>query len=117
MNLSIATVLNINKEFFNGVSIEERSHIGKINLRGKNTDKEFMKSVGSVLDLVLPIEPNVRVSNKNINIIWLSPNEWLIETPENETEKILTLLKSSLNPQKSAVTDVSFNKHSIVWQY
>ena len=56
--------------------------MGKINLRGKSSDKEFMKNVGSVLDLVLPIEPNVRVSNNNINIIWLSPNEWLIETPE-----------------------------------
>ena len=44
---------------------------GKINLRGNSNDKEFMKNVGSVLDLVLPIEPNVRVSNKNINIIWL----------------------------------------------
>ena len=40
-------------------------YIFQINLRGKNTDKEFMKNVGLVLDLVLPIEPNVRVSNKN----------------------------------------------------
>jgi len=69
-----------------------------------------MKNVGSVLDLVLPIEPNVRVSNNNINIIWLSPNEWLIETPKTETENVLTLLKSTLNPQKTAITDVSFNK-------
>ena len=110
MKLSLSKVLNANKEHFNGVSIEERNLSGKINLRGKHTDKEFMKNVGSVLDLVLPIEPNVRVSNKNINIIWLSPNEWLIETPEDETLKILTLLKSSLNPQKTSVTDISFNK-------
>ena len=66
MKLSLSKVLNANKEHFNGVSIEERNLSGKINLRGKHTDKEFMKSVGSVLDLVLPIEPNVRVSNKNI---------------------------------------------------
>ena len=110
MKLSLSKVLNANKEHFNGVSIEERNQSGKINLRGKHTDKEFMKNVGSVLDLVLPIEPNVRVSNKNINIIWLSPNEWLIETPEDETHKILRLLKSSLNPQKTSVTDISFNK-------
>ncbi len=84
--------------------------VGKINLRGKSSDKEFMKNVGSVLDLVLPIEPNVKVSNNNISIIWLSPNEWLIETPKAETKKILTLLKSSLNPQKTAITDVSFNR-------
>ena len=110
MNLNPSTVLKINKENFNGISINERDLVGKINLRGKSTDKEFMKNIGSVLDLVLPIEPNVRVSNNNISIIWLSPNEWLIETPKSETQKVLTLLKSNLNPQKTAVTDVSFNR-------
>ena len=110
MNLNLSTVLNINKENFNGISINERDPVGKINLRGKSSDKEFMKNVGSVLDLVLPIEPNVRVSNNNISIIWLSPNEWLIETPKSETQKILTLLKSTLNPQKTAITDVSFSR-------
>ncbi len=110
MNLNLSTVLKINKDTFNGISIEEKELTGKINLRGKSTDKEFMKNVGSVLDLVLPIEPNVRVSNNNLNIIWLSPDEWLVETPKNETEKIIQLLKSSLNPEKTAVTDISFNK-------
>ncbi len=110
MNLNPATVLKINKENFNGISIEERDFVGKINLRGKNSDKEFMKNIGSVLDLVLPIEPNVKVSNNNISIIWLSPNEWLIETPHSKTKNVLTLLKSSLNPQKTAITDVSFNR-------
>ena len=110
MNLNPSNVLKINKEIFNGVSIEESNLVGKINLRGKSSDKEFMKNVGSVLDLVLPIEPNVKVSNNNISIIWLSPNEWLIETPKAETQKILTFLKSSLNPQKTAITDVSFSR-------
>ena len=110
MNLDPSTVLKINKENFNGIYIEERDFVGKINLRGKSSDKEFMKNVGSLLELVLPIEPNVRVSNNNISIIWLSPNEWLIETPKSETEKVLKLLKSTLNPQKTAITDVTFNK-------
>ena len=110
MNLNPATVLNIKHKNFNGITIEERDLVGKINIRGKSTDKEFMTNVGSVLDLVLPIEPNVRVSNNNISIIWLSPNEWLIETPKTETQKILTLLKSTLNPKKTAITDISFNK-------
>ena len=110
MNLNPSPVLKISNENLNGISIQERNLLGKINLRGKSSDKEFMKNVGSVLDLVLPIEPNVRVSNNNISIIWLSPNEWLIETPKAETKKVLTLLKSTLNPQKTAITDVSFNR-------
>ena len=110
MNLNLSPVLKTNEENFNGITIMEKDLKGKINLRGKSSDKEFMKNVGSVLDLVLPIEPNVRVSNNNINIIWLSPNEWLIETPKTETEKIFTLLQSTINPQKTSITDVSFNK-------
>ena len=110
MNLNLSSVLKINKENFNGISIEERDFVGKINLRGKSDDKEFMKNVGSVLDLVLPVEPNVRVSNNNTNIIWLSPNEWLIETTRDETQKVLKRLKSILNPQNTAITDVSFNR-------
>ena len=110
MKLNPSNVLKTNKEIFNGISIEERGLVGKINLRGKSNDKEFMKNVGSVLDLLLPIEPNLKVSNNNVNIIWLSPNEWLIETHKDETQKVLTILKSTLNPQKTAITDVSFNR-------
>ena len=69
-----------------------------------------MKSIGSVLNLVLPIEPNVRIFNNNISIMWLGPNEWLVETPENEKDEIISLLESKLNPEKTAITDVSFNK-------
>ena len=110
MNLNTSSVLKIDKDNFNNISIKEIDPVGKINLRGKSTDKEFMKNVGAVLELVLPIEPNVRVSKNSISIIWLSPNEWLIETPKAETEKVIGLLKSTLNPKKTAITDVSFNK-------
>tara|TARA_B100000941_G_scaffold117357_1_gene82367 strand:- start:574 stop:945 length:372 start_codon:yes stop_codon:yes gene_type:complete len=42
--------------------------------------------------------------------MWLGPNEWLVITPENEKDGIISLLKSNLNPQKTAITDVSFNR-------
>ena len=110
MSLTYSNVLNINKKNYNGVTIEEKALSGKINIRGKSSDKEFMKNIGSVLNLVLPIEPNVRIFNNNISIMWLGPNEWLVITPENEKDGIISLLKSNLNPQKTAITDVSFNR-------
>ena len=48
MNLNPCPVLKISHENLNGISIKERDFVGKINLRGKSTDKEFMKNVGSV---------------------------------------------------------------------
>ena len=110
MSLAYNNVLNLNKKNYNGVTIEELSLTGKINIRGKSSDKEFMKNIGSALNLVLPIEPNVRIFNNNISIMWLGPNEWLVITPENEKDGIISLLKSNLNPQKTAITDVSFNR-------
>ena len=110
MSLTFNNVLNLNKKNYNGVIIEELSLSGKINIRGKSSDKEFMKNIGSALNLVLPIEPNVRIFNNNISIMWLGPNEWLVITPENEKDGIISLLKSNLNPQKTAITDVSFNR-------
>jgi len=110
MSLAFNNVLNLNKKNYNGVAIEELSLTGKINIRGKSSDKEFMKNIGSALNLVLPIEPNVRIFNNNISIMWLGPNEWLVIAPENEKDGIISLLKSNLNPQKTAITDVSFNR-------
>ena len=110
MSLAFNNVLNLNKNNYNGVTIEELSLSGKINIRGKSSDKEFMKNIGSALNLVLPIEPNVRIFNNNISIMWLGPNEWLVITPENEKDGIISLLESNLNPQKTAITDVSFNR-------
>ena len=110
MSLAFNNVLNLNKKNYNGVTIEELSLSGKINIRGKSSDKEFMKNIGSALNLVLPTEPNVRIFNNNISIMWLGPNEWLVITPENEKDGIISLLKSNLNPQKTAITDVSFNR-------
>ncbi len=110
MSLTFNNVLNLNKKNYNGVTIEELNLSGKINIRGKSSDKEFMKNIGSALNLVLPIEPNVRIFNNNISIMWLGPNEWLVVTPENEKDGIISLLNSNLNPQKTAITDVSFNR-------
>ena len=99
MSLTYSNVLNVNKKNYNGVTIEERALSGKINIRGKSSDKEFMKSIGSVLNLVLPIEPNVRIFNNNISIMWLGPNEWLVETPENEKDEIINSDNLKVHPR------------------
>jgi heterotetrameric sarcosine oxidase gamma subunit len=95
----------------NGFSFKELSNIPKINLRGKSAEKDFINNVVKVLDITLPIIPNTSESNDKLKIIWLSPNEWLIEIYEIEDfEKILSDLKNSLNSQNTAVTDVTESK-------
>ncbi len=95
----------------NGISIEEIPFVGKINLRGKSNDKDFLSNAGSVLEILLPLEPNTKIENNKFQVIWLSPNEWLINFFNNDifNEK-LNKLKNKLNPKKTSVTDISENK-------
>ena len=58
----------------------------KINLRGKNRD--FITKIGKILSIIPPIDPNMSSGNENLNILWLSPDEWLLYSndiidPEN----------------------------------
>ena len=96
---------------FNGFNFEELSNISKINLRGDSTDRDFINNVQKILDIPLPIEPNTIKINYKLKIIWLSPNEWLIEINAiQDFDKILSDLKSSLNSENTAVTDITENK-------
>ena len=58
----------------NGISIEELPFIEKINLRGDTKDRDFMSNAGSVLDILIPTEPNTKIQNRDLQVIWLSPN-------------------------------------------
>ena len=111
MTLSRNTVLeNINIEK-NGITIEELPFVGKINLRGNTKDRDFLSNAGSVLDVLIPTEPNTIITNTELQIIWLSPNEWLLSFFKNENFiKIFNELNTRLNPEKTSITDISENK-------
>ena len=95
----------------NGISIEELPFIEKINLRGDTKDRDFMSNAGSVLDIVIPTEPNTKIQNNDVQVIWLSPNEWLLNfLNDNHFIKILEELNNKLNPEKTSITDISENK-------
>ena len=111
MTLSRNTVLENIKIEKNGITIEELPFVGKINLRGNTKDRDFLSNAGSVLDVLIPIEPNTIITNTELQIIWLSPNEWLLSFLKNENFiKIFNELNNKLNPEKTSITDISENK-------
>ena len=96
---------------YNGFNFQELSNIPKINLRGNSANTDFITNVGKILDALLPTEANTSNSNNKLKIIWLSPNEWLIEIYEiKDFNKIFTDLQYSLNAQNTAITDVTENR-------
>ena len=111
MTLSRNTVLENIKTKKNGITIEELPFVGKINLRGNTKDRDFLSNAGSVLDVLIPTEPNKIIRNKELQIIWLSPNEWLLSFLKNENFiKVFNELNIKLNPEKTSITDISENK-------
>ena len=95
----------------NAISIEELPFVNKINLRGNTTDRVFMSNTGSVLDILIPTEPNTKIENKNLQVIWLSPNEWLLNFIYNKNfTRIFENLINKLNPENTSITDISESK-------
>ena len=84
MTLYRNTVLEKIKIEKNGITIEELPFVGKINLRGNTKDRDFLSNAGSILDVLIPTEPNTIITNTALQIMWLSPNEWLLNFLKNE---------------------------------
>ena len=111
MNLKRNKVLEVSTIKKNGITIKELPFVGKINLRGNSKDREFMSNTGSILDIVIPTEPNSKIQNTDFQVIWLSPNEWLVSfLNDDHFLKIFEELNIKLNPEKTSVTDISENK-------
>ena len=61
---------------YSEIEISEIEPVIKLNLRGKNRD--FITKVGKVLSIIPPTDPNTSSGNGNLNMLWLSPDEWMI---------------------------------------
>ena len=61
---------------YSGIKISQVEPIIKINLRGKSRD--FMTKIGKELSIIPPTDPNTSSGNEKLNILWLSPDEWLL---------------------------------------
>ncbi len=66
---------------YSGLEISEVEPVIKLNLRGKKRD--FITKVGKSLSIIPPIEPNTSSSNESSNVLWLSPDEWMVYENEN----------------------------------
>jgi len=100
---------SVNVKHHSELIILENEPILKLNLRGKSRD--FLSTVGKILNIILPTEPNTSTTNNNITALWLSPDEWLIFLEDssvfnkNNVEK--SLFEKISQKKLGAVTNVS----------
>ena len=89
-----------------GVEIQELSFINKINIRIDTNDNKNIIKCGKLINAILPVQPNTYVTNDNVKVIWLGPNEWLITNNQN----LYKNLKNEIGDIQASVTDVSENR-------
>ena len=89
------------------LALAERAFEGHINLRGNAGDGRFTAAVHAVLGVAPPVRPNTVASDAGILLIWLGPDEWLVQVDKALRAPVLEKLRQALAGQFAAVTDVS----------
>jgi len=108
--LNYNSSINDIKEY-NNLKISEIESTFKINLRGKK--REFITNIGKVLSIITPVEPNTSSHNKDLNLLWLSPDEWMLYSNEiikshDDNDKVESVLINSISKLNyGSVTNVT----------
>ena len=102
----IKSLSNNKVENHNGIEIQELPFINKINVRIDTNDNKNIIKCGKLINAILPVQPNTYVTNDNVKVIWLGPNEWLITNNQN----LYKNLKNEIGDIQASVTDVSENR-------
>ena len=89
-----------------GVVFEELELQTHVNLRCQLTDESIQKWVDQVLGVALPTQPNMFVQKQELRVFWLAPDEWLIVTPQAESD-LVEKLDSVLEGVHHAVTPLT----------
>ena len=103
----------IDTKEYSEIKISEIEPIFKINLRGKNRD--FITKIGKELSIILPSDPNTSSCNEKLNLLWLSPDEWLIYSNDKIDLKDGNSLEDKLYNEISKVKLGSITNVSDHW--
>lgn len=102
-----SALASVNAQDGLAVSVRELSDRGMIDLRGIASDAAFMAAATRVLGADLPIQPRTSVSWGELNILWLSIDQWLILCPRTKVVELLSNLREALADVHSLAVDVS----------
>ena len=87
-----STIVDVKE--YSDIKISEVEPILKINLRGK--DRDFITKIGKELSIIPPTDPNTSSGNKDLNLLWLSPDEWLVYSNDKTNLETINSLEDKL---------------------
>ncbi len=89
------------------ITMREISERGMIDLRGSTTDKKFMAAAKSTLGVELPKSPRSSTTFGDVQVLWLSTDQWLVLTGRARVGALLADLNKALGAIHSLAVDVS----------
>ena len=89
------------------ISIREISERGMIDFRGSTADKKFMSAAKSALGFELPKAPRTSTTFGDVQVLWLSTDQWLVLTGRARVITLLADLRKALGTIHSLAVDVS----------
>ena len=83
---------------------------GLLVLRGDASAAGFRGAVSTVLGIEPVVEPLTSARKRDLSMLWLGPDEWLVVTPDRRVARIEGALRDALEGQHAALTDVSHSR-------
>ena len=97
-----------------GVMLGESPIRGLLVLRGDGANAGFRSAVAGVLGLEPVVEPLTATRRRDVSMLWLGPDEWLVVAPDRRVERIERTLRDALEGRHAALTDVSHSRTVLV---
>ena len=97
-----------------GVTLEQVTFRGMVNVRGDASDKAFTDAFEKTVKQPVPTTPNtVNGKSSATHAAWLGPDEWWVITRPGGNERMMKALKTGFKDLHTSVTDVSENRTCI----
>ena len=88
------------------VSLGETPLMDMLNLRGNPADSAFSSAVHTVTGLALPVVANTASMGADRQMLWLGPDEWLLQCPIGQGAALEATLRQALAGQHFSVVNV-----------
>ena len=89
------------------LSLLERPFLELLNLRGDVHSPAFTTAIAAVLGASPPAVPNTVAQGRDTLLLWLGPDEWLLQSDQPRPPLLESQLRTILQGQFASVVDVS----------
>ena len=88
------------------VALDECPLMDMLNLRGNPQDAAFTAAVAAVTGLALPLQANTATLGAGRTMLWLGPDEWMLQCEAGQAAALEKGLRAALSGQHFSVVEV-----------